>query len=66
MPCWDAANFCPLEVSVAGVRVVEFGPKRAVRRAWIVSCANRSQHRDSLNLIDPGHLEISLICVGDY
>ena len=24
--CWDVANFCPLVVSVAGVRVAEFGP----------------------------------------
>jgi len=23
--CWDVANFCPLVVFVAGVRVVEFG-----------------------------------------
>ena len=26
--CWDVANFCPLVVFVAGVRVVEFGTMR--------------------------------------
>jgi len=26
--CWDVANFCPLVVFVAGVRVVEFGSKQ--------------------------------------
>jgi len=30
--CWDVANFCPLVVSVAGVRVVEFGTCPVVSR----------------------------------
>ena len=33
--CWDVANFCPLVVFVAGVRVVEFGPKETHSRRYL-------------------------------
>ena len=28
--CWDVANFCPLVVFGAGVRVVEFGAQNSI------------------------------------
>jgi len=35
--CWDVANFCPLVVSVAGVRVVEFGSYAASNKQLVIN-----------------------------
>ena len=46
--CWDVANFCPLVVFVAGVRVVEFGSYFAFIAARMQSIARHQRYSVSV------------------